>query len=66
VVTFREDASPKDRLAAVSSAGGSLAGSASSGGEYVRASDTVSTRDLADRLALAPAVASVSERSCPR
>ena len=66
LVLFRDSATEKERAAAVTSAGGAGAGTAPTGGEYVRAaSDTISSRDLADRLVQDPAVASISERTCP-
>ena len=65
LVVFRDDATSEERSAAVTAAGGTSAGAASMGGEYVRAPATGSARDLADQLVLNPAVASVSERSCP-
>jgi len=66
LVLFRDSAIDKDRSAAVTRAGGAVAGEAPGGGEYVRvASDTVSARTVADQLVQDPAVASVSERTCP-
>jgi hypothetical protein len=65
VVVFRDEATAEERSAALTEAGGSAAGTAPTGGEYVRASAEASSRDVADRLVLNPAVASVSERSCP-
>jgi hypothetical protein len=65
LVVFRDGATSEERSAAVTAAGGISAGTASAGGEYVRAAGSASARDLADQLALDPAVASVSERSCP-
>ena len=63
LVVFRDEATAEERSAAVTEAGGASAGMAPMGGEYVRA--TASARDVADQLVLNPAVASVSERSCP-
>jgi hypothetical protein len=66
LVLFRDSATEKERASAVAVAGGVVAGSAPAGGDYVRvASDTISSRDLADRLVQDPAVASISERTCP-
>ena len=66
LVLFRDSATQKERSSAVKGAGGAIAGQASGGGEYVRlASDSMSARTLADQLVLDPAVASVSERTCP-
>jgi hypothetical protein len=65
LVVFRGEATTEERSAAVTEAGGVSAGAAPVGGEYVRASATASSRDVADRLVLNPAVASISERSCP-
>jgi hypothetical protein len=66
LVLFRDSATEKERASAVTAAGGVVAGSAPGGGDYVRvASDTISSRDLADRLVQDPAVASISERTCP-
>ncbi len=65
VVVFRDEATAEERSAAVTEAGGVSAGTAPMGGEYVRASANTSSRDVADQLVLNPAVASVSERSCP-
>jgi hypothetical protein len=66
LVLFRDAATQKDRFTAVATAGGVRAGTAPGGGDYVRPSaDTISSRDLADRLVQDPAVASISERTCP-
>jgi len=66
LVLFRDSATEKQRSAAVTSAGGMFAGRAQGGGDYVRPSaDTVSSRDLADRLVQDAAIASISERTCP-
>jgi hypothetical protein len=66
VVQFRTDAEASERQAALKEAGGTMAGPSPDGGQYVRAaSESTSTRDVADLLALNPVVASVSERSCP-
>lgn len=66
LVLFRDSATEKERASAVTAAGGIGAGTAPTGGEYVRvSSDTISSRDLADRLVQDPAVASISERTCP-
>lgn len=66
VVQFRTDAEASERQAALKEAGGAVAGLSPDGGQYVRAaSESTSTRDVANLLALNPAVASVSERSCP-
>jgi hypothetical protein len=66
LVLFRDSATQKDRSSAVTRAGGAIAGEAPGGGEYVRlASDTMSSRTLADQLVLDAAVASVAERTCP-
>jgi hypothetical protein len=66
LVLFRDSATQKDRSTAVTGAGGAMAGGAPGGGQYVRvASDTMSPRALADQLVQDPAVASVSERTCP-
>jgi hypothetical protein len=66
LVLFRDSATGKERASAITGAGGVAAGSAPAGGEYVRvASDSISSRDLADRLVQDPAVASISERTCP-
>jgi hypothetical protein len=67
LVLFRDSAGEKERSDALSEAGGVAAGPAPGGGEYVRAaSDTISTRTLADGLVLNAAIASISERTCPR
>src|SRR5205814_8593087 len=51
LVLFRDSATEKERASAVTGAGGVGAGTAPTGGEYVRvASDTISSRDLADQL----------------
>jgi hypothetical protein len=65
LIVFRDGATSEERSAAVAGAGGTSAGTAPTGGEYVRAAESASARDLADQLVLNPAVASVSERSCP-
>lgn len=65
LVVFRDGTTDKERSAAVTAAGGASAGAAPMGGEYVRPDTAGSARDLADQLVLNPAVASVSERSCP-
>lgn len=66
VVVFRTDAEASEQQGALKEAGGVAAGQSPDGGQYVRASsDSMSTRDVANLLALNPAVASVSERSCP-
>jgi hypothetical protein len=66
LVLFRDSATDNDRSAAVTEAGGVAAGQAPGGGDYVRvSSDSISSRDLADRLVQDPSIASVSERSCP-
>jgi hypothetical protein len=66
LVLFRDSATEKERAAAVTGAGGVAAGTAPSGGDYVRvASDSIPSRDVADRLVQDPAVASISERTCP-
>jgi hypothetical protein len=66
LVLFRDSATQKERSAAFTTAGGVSAGQAPGGGDYVRPSaDTISSRDLADRLVQDPAVASISERTCP-
>jgi len=66
LVLFRDSTTQKDRSAAVTRAGGAVAGEAPGGGQYVRlASDSMSARTLADQLVLDPAVASVAERTCP-
>lgn len=66
LVLFRDSATEKDRSAAVTHAGGAIVGEAPGGGQYIRlASDSMSSRTLADQLVLDPAVASVSERTCP-
>jgi hypothetical protein len=66
LVLFRGAATGKERTAAVATAGGVSAGPAPGGGDYVRPSaDTISSRDLADRLVQDPAIASISERTCP-
>jgi hypothetical protein len=66
LVLFRDSTTAKDRTAAVGRAGGATAGEAPGGGQYVRlATDTISARTLADQLVQDPAVASVSERTCP-
>ena len=66
LVMFRDSATQKDRSVAVTQAGGAVVGEAPGGGQYVRlASDSISSRTLADQLVLDPAVASVSERTCP-
>jgi hypothetical protein len=66
VVLFRDSVTPKERDSAVAAAGGVLAGTAPTGGQYVKpAADTLSSRELADRLVQDAAVASISERSCP-
>jgi hypothetical protein len=66
LVLFRDAATEEERAAAVTSSGGASAGPAPGGGDYVRpAADTISSRDLADRLVQDAAVASISERTCP-
>jgi hypothetical protein len=66
LVLFRDSATEKERAAAMTTAGGVPAGRAPEGGDYVRpSSDTTSSRDLADRLVQDPAVAAISERTCP-
>jgi hypothetical protein len=66
LVLFRDSATEKERALAVTGAGGATAGAAPGGGEYVRvSSDSISSRDLADRLVQDPSVASISERTCP-
>lgn len=66
LVLFRDSATVKDRSAAVARAGGAVVSEAPGGGEYIRlASDSMSSRTLADQLVLDPAVATVSERTCP-
>jgi hypothetical protein len=66
LVMFRDSSAQKDRSVAVTRAGGAVVGEAPGGGQYVRlASDSISSRTLADQLVLDPAVASVSERTCP-
>jgi hypothetical protein len=66
LVLFRDSATEKERAAAVTGAGGVAAGSAPGGGEYIRvAADSITSRDLADRMVLDPAVATISERRCP-
>ena len=66
VVQFRSDVTDAERAAALKEAGGAAVGPAPDGGVYVRvASDSTTARDMADLLALNPAVAAVAERSCP-
>ena len=66
LVLFRDSATEKERATALTAAGGVSAGPAPGGGDYVRPSaDTVSSRDLADRLVQDPAIALISERTCP-
>jgi hypothetical protein len=66
LVLFRDSATQKERDSALTAAGGVVAGTAPSGGQYVKPSaDTISSRDLADRLVQDAAIASISERSCP-
>jgi hypothetical protein len=66
LVLFRDSATQKERDSAVTAAGGVVAGTAPSGGQYVKpSSDTVSSRDLADRLVQDATIATISERSCP-
>jgi hypothetical protein len=66
LVLFRDSAAQRERDSAVTAAGGVVVGTAPTGGQYVKPStDTLSSRDLADRLVQDAAVASISERSCP-
>jgi hypothetical protein len=66
LVLFRDSATEKERATAVTGAGGVAAGSAPGGGEYIRvAADSITSRDLADRIIQDPAVATISERTCP-
>jgi hypothetical protein len=66
LVIFRSGIAEAERKAVVARVGGTMSGTASSGEVYVRLSPTSGLgRSAADSLALDPAVAQVSEKSCP-